>query len=227
MDPPTKRTYDALDYLPPTRLTEYAKGSIIYSGKCESLYLVVSGRVKVSRVVAQGYETAVRIVPPDGIFGEGSLINADEGERAIPLDRVQVMAWSKAEIEHQILKVPRLGLALLEELVIATRDMKDRVQAMATRKTPEKVMMSLLQLQRTLGVPQANRAMRMAGITHMVIAAHAGTTREIVTAQMNRLRKLGMVRYSRKFIDVDCKALEQALLKENLALRSAGSHWWF
>jgi CRP-like cAMP-binding protein len=159
--------------------------------------------------VAEGYETAVRIVPPDAIFGEVSLINADEGERAIPLDRVQVMAWSKAEMERQILKVPRLGLALLEELVIATLDMEDRVQAMATRKTPEKVMMSFLQLQRTLGVPQADGAMRMAGITHMVIAAHAGTTREIVTAQMNRLRKLGMVSYSRKFIDVDCEAMEQ------------------
>jgi hypothetical protein len=63
----------------------------------------------------------------------------------------------------------------------------------------------------------------MAGITHMVIAAHAGTTRETVTAQMNRLRKLGMVRYSRKFIDVDCEAVEQALLNGGLALGNIGS----
>ena len=68
MDRPTKRTYHALDYLPATRLTEYAKGNAIYSGKCESLFLVAFGRMKVSRLVADGYETAVRIVPPEGIY---------------------------------------------------------------------------------------------------------------------------------------------------------------
>jgi hypothetical protein len=84
-------------------------------------------------------------------------------------------------------------------------------------------MLSLLQLQRTLGERLADGAMRMAGLTHMVIAEHVGTSREIVSAQMNRLRKLGMVRYSRKFIDVDCEAMEQALLNGGLALRTFGS----
>ena len=151
MDRPAKRKYDALDYLPSKRLTEYAKGSVIYSGNSGSLYLVASGRVKVSRVAADGYETTVRIVPREGFFGECSLINAEERARAVALDWVKVMAWTRAVIEHQIEKTPGLGLALLEEFVIAAHEMQDRVQAMATRTTPERVMLSLLQLQRTLG----------------------------------------------------------------------------
>jgi hypothetical protein len=99
-------------YLPSKRLTEYAKESVIYSGSSGSLSLVASGRVKVSRVAADGYETTVRIVPREGLFGECSLINADGGERAVPLDWVKVMAWSRAEIEHQIEKTPGLGLAV-------------------------------------------------------------------------------------------------------------------
>ena len=51
----------------------------------------------------------------------------------------------------------------------------------------------------------------MASLSHMVIAQHVGTSREIVSAQMNRLRKLGIVSYSRKYIDVDCEAMAQAL----------------
>jgi CRP/FNR family transcriptional regulator len=125
-------------------LTEYAKGSVIYFEECGSLYLVALGRVKVSRVAAEGYETVVRIVPPEGLFGECSLTNAHARERAIALDLARVMAWSRAEIEHQIERVPRLGLALLEEFGIATLDVEDRLQAMATRKTPERVMLSLL-----------------------------------------------------------------------------------
>jgi CRP-like cAMP-binding protein len=133
------------------------------------------------------------------------------------------MAWSRAEIEHQIEKEPRLGLALLEEFALAILDINDRVQAMATCKTPERVMLSLLQLQRTLGERQANGAMRMASLSHMVIAEHVGTSREIVSAQMSRLRGLGVIRYSRRYIEIDCEAMEQALLKENAALRNFGS----
>jgi CRP-like cAMP-binding protein len=193
-------------------------GSVIYSGGSESLYLVVTGRVKLSRLATDGSETSVRIVPPESLFGERALIDADSGDCAVSLDRVNVMAWSRSEIEHQIEKMPRLGLALLEEFSIATHDMEDRVETMATRKVPERIMLSLLQLQRTLGEPQADGVMRMAPLTHKVIAQYAGTTREIVTAQMNRLRSLGMVRYSRRFIEVDCDALEQAVLNGRPAL---------
>jgi CRP-like cAMP-binding protein len=220
-----KRIHDALDYLPARPLTEYAKGSVIYSGKCESLYLVASGRVKVSRVAADGRGATVRIVPAEGLFGECCLINADgnERDRAVPLDRVQLMAWSRPEIEHQIEKEPRLGLALLEEFALAILEMNDRLQVMATCKTSERVMLSLLQLQRTLGERQANGAMRMASLTHMVIAEHVGTSREIVSAQMSRLRGLGVVRYSRRYIEIDLEAMEQALLNGGLALGNIGS----
>jgi hypothetical protein len=37
----------------------------------------------------------------------------------------------------------------------------------------------------------------------------------MVSAQMSRLRRLGMIRYSRRFIDVDCEAMEQALHNED------------
>jgi len=113
------------------------------------------------------------------------------------------MAWSRAEIEHQIEKEPRLGLALLEEFALAILDMNDRLQAMATRKTSERVMLSLLQLQRTLGERQANGAMRMASLSHMVIAEHVGTSREIVRAQMSRLRGGGDPKLSAKLVLTD------------------------
>src|SRR6516162_8046499 len=109
MDRTARRSYDTLNYLPRKPLTEYAKGTVIYSGSCESLYLVAGGRVKVSRVAADGCEATVRIVPAEGLFGECSLIDAGGGERALSLDRVQLMAWSRAELEHQIEKEPRLG----------------------------------------------------------------------------------------------------------------------
>ena len=218
------RTYhhpnDALNYLPRRPLTEFAKGDIIYSGNSQNLYLVAAGRVKVTSVAPDGCEAVVQIVPPEGLFGSSALVNQQGGERAVALDKVQLMAWKRAEIEQQIEREPRLGLALMEELVIASLDMEERMQAMASYKTPQRVMLSLLQLARILGEKQPDGALRMASLTHSVIAEHVGTSREIVSSQMSRLRRLGLVRYTRKHIDVYYEAIEDTLRTDGTMLRS-------
>jgi CRP-like cAMP-binding protein len=131
------------------------------------------------------------------------------------------MAWKRAEIEQQIEKEPKLGLALMEELIVGCLEMVERMQAMAACKTPQRVMLSLVQLAHRLGESQTDGSLRMASLTHRTIAEHVGTSREIVSSQMSRLRRLGLVQYSRKHIDVYCEAMEDTLRSEGLAPRRA------
>jgi len=215
---------DALNYLPRRPLVEYPKGQVLYSGTSDALYLVAAGRVKVATVAADGCETIIRLVPAEGLFGEGCLIDHNGSERAVALDRVQLMSWKRAEIEQQVEKEPRLGLALMEELIVNSIDMEERMQAMAGCKTPERVMLSLIQLARQLGQSQPDGALRMASLTHHTIAEHVGTSREIVSSQMSRLRRLGLIVYSRRNIDVYCEAMEESLRTRGLMFRRAGIH---
>jgi CRP/FNR family transcriptional regulator, cyclic AMP receptor protein len=221
MNKPVTHPNDALNYLPRRPLVEHPKGHVVYSGSSDALYLVAAGRVKVSSLAANGGEAIVRIVPSEGLFGEECLIDHDGAERATALDRVQLMAWKRSEIEQHVEKEPRLGLALMEELVINCLDMEERMQAMASCKTPERVMLSLLQLARRLGESQPDGATRMASLTHHTIADHVGTSREIVSSQMSRLRRAGLVSYSRRHIDVYCQAMEDALRSQGLAFRAS------
>ena len=212
---------DALNYLPRRPLIEFAKGQLIYSTVCESLYLVAAGRVKVSSVGVDGCEAIVRIVPPEGLFGYSALTQTATGERAVALDKVQLMAWKRQDIEQQIEREPRLGLALIEDLIGVGLEMQDRMQAMAACKTPQRVMLSLLQLARTLGEPKEDGSFEMPSLTHHVIAEHVGTSREIVSSQMSHLRRLGMVRYSRKHIEVYCDSLEESLRNQGVIVKHA------
>lgn len=208
---------DALNYLPRRAPIEYAKGETIYSGQSENLYLVACGRVKVS--ITEGpAEAIVRIVPPKRLFGESAVIGAQTQEHTQALDKVQLMAWSRFEIEQQIEREPRLGLALMEELILDRLEMQERIHAMAVCKTPQRVKLSLLQLAECLGVPLPNGALAMPALTHHIIAAHVGTSREIVSTQMSRLRRMGMLRYSRKFIEVESDAMREALRNEGFRL---------
>lgn len=205
---------DPLTYLSRKPVQEFAKGQTIYDskGSPDHLYVVIRGRVKVASIAEDGLQTVARIVTADGLFGEGSMVGAEaHAERAVALDAVSLMAWSRSEIEAQIEREPRLGVGLTQYLVRQCLELKDRIESMAVYKTPERVILALVQLAETQGTAMPDGSTRVPALTHHTIAEFVGTSREIVTFQMNRLRRLGLITYSRRFIDVFLDGLKEAL----------------
>lgn len=211
-------TEDPLTYLPHKPIQEFGKGRVIYSLEQPNtrLYLLVLGRVKVTTTAEEGHETIARIVCPEGLFGESALVGGRALEAALALDTASVMSWSRAEIEEQIEREPRLGVALAQYLVRQCLALQDRIESMAVHKTPERVMVALAQMAHMLGTPLPDGAVRLASLTHHTIAEYVGTSREIVTFQMNRLKRLGLIRYSRRYIDVYTGAIEAALRQQGI-----------
>jgi CRP/FNR family transcriptional regulator, cyclic AMP receptor protein len=214
-------TEDALTYLPRKSVQEFAKGRVIYSPQAPSdkLHLVVLGRVKVSTKAEDGVETISRIICPEGLFGESVLVGGRESETAVALDTATLMSWTRAEIEQHIDREPKLGIALTQYLIRQCIELQERIESMAVYKTPERVMLALCQLARTLGTPLPDGSTRIGSLTHHTIAEYVGTSREIVTFQMNRLRKLGLIRYTRRYIDIYTRALEELLRQQGIYFR--------
>ena len=217
---------DPLTYLPRKPVREFGKRRVIYSQEqpSDSLYVVILGRVKVTSTASDGLETIGRIVCAEGLFGESALVgNSGRSESAVALDNVTIMAWTRQEIETQIEREPRLGIALSQYLVGQCIELQDRIESMAVYKTPERVMLSLVQLATTLGTPMPDGSTRLGSLTHHTIADFVGTSREIVTFQMNRLRRLGLLRYSRKNIDVYTEAIQEVLRGQGVTVARSQS----
>ena len=150
--------------------------------------------------------------PTDDFFGESSMLGANQyTERALALDNVTLMSWTNAEIEEQVERQPRLGIALLQMLVKRGLDYEERLQSFALDKTPERVVRSLLRFANRLGTRTEDGSVKIPPLTHQVISEYVGTSREIVTFQMNHLRQKGFLRYSRKGIQVYSDALREHL----------------
>jgi CRP-like cAMP-binding protein len=212
---------DPLTYLPRKPVQEYAKGRLIYDTQNPStdLYVVILGRVKISNTADDGCQTVGRIVRAEGLFGEACLIGPlSRTESATALDNVTLMSWSRMEIEQQVEREPRLGIALSQYLVRECLELQDRIESMAVHKTPERVMLALLQLAADLGTATPEGATRVASLTHHTIAEFVGTSREIVTFQMNRLRRMGLIRYSRKHIDIYAPAMRENLKQQGMSI---------
>ena len=91
--------HDALAFLPHTPVLSFPKGRDIYnqSGRPSRLYLVLSGTVKLNCTASDGSQTLIRIVPPEGFFGESSLIPQTEPMRETA---ISVNSHSVDELER-------------------------------------------------------------------------------------------------------------------------------
>ncbi len=215
---PSREMEDALMYLPRRGVTAYTKGSTIFEEQNPSkgLHLVVQGRVKVFIPLDSGAQTVVDIFTTDDFFGENALLgHSPLAERAVALDSVSLMSWTSQEIEEQVERQPRLGIALLQMLVKRVLDYEERLQSFALDKTPERVVRALLRFSERLGARSEDGSITIPPLTHQIISEYVGTSREIVTFHMNHLRQKGFLRYSRKGIQIYAEALREHLQQKS------------
>src|SRR5271169_4414620 len=120
---PQRALEDPLAHLPCSTIVEYRKGQIIYNQDQPStnIYLVINGKVKVSRLSDDGHQVVVDIYQPDEFFGESAFLNLPHrAEQVTTLEDTKLMAWTTAEIEDVVVKRPRLAIAMLQILVQRT-----------------------------------------------------------------------------------------------------------
>jgi CRP-like cAMP-binding protein len=209
---PSTARVDLSVYLPRKPFQEFSKKEIVYSPQqpSQSLYLVVSGRVKISSALSGG--EIAGIVHKGGLFGEPALVDGGHrSDSAVAMDSVTLMAWSRSEIEHEVELNPGLGLALIRYLARHCLELADRMKTMVVHRTPERVMLAMLQFAREAGVTMADGSTRVESLTHQTLAEYVGTSREVVTFQLNSLRRLGLLRYNRKYIDLSVDRMEEAI----------------
>jgi CRP/FNR family transcriptional regulator len=199
-------------YLPRKGVTDYVRGASIFdeNNPSKALHLVVQGRVKVTIPVENAGQALVDIFSTDDFFGESALLGSPRiPERALALENVVLISWTRAEIEEQIERQPRLGIALIQMLVQRGLDYQARLQSFALDKTPERIVRALIRFAEHLGTSAEDGSLRIPPLTHQAISEYVGTSREIVTFQMNQLRQNGFLRYSRRGIQVYVEALRQ------------------
>jgi CRP/FNR family transcriptional regulator, cyclic AMP receptor protein len=200
---PQKPLEDPLAHLPCSSIVEHRKGQVIYSPdqQSTSIYLVIDGKVKVTRQADDGHQVVVDIYQPDEFFGECAFLNLPHrAEQATALENTKLMMWTTAEIEEIVMRRPRLAVALLQILVQRTIDFTHRIESFSVDNIARRLARSLIRFSERLGTVEEDGSVRMVPFTHELLSQYVGTSREIVTHYMNLFRRQGYLRYSRKGI---------------------------
>jgi CRP/FNR family transcriptional regulator len=209
---------DPLAHLPCSSILEYKKGQNIYSQDQPStnLYLVIEGKVKISRMADDGHQVILDIYQTDEFFGESALLNLPQrSEQATAMEGTRLMTWTTAEIEDIVTKRPRLAVALLQILAERTMEFGHRIESFSLDNIARRLARSLIRFSERLGMPEQDGSVRLAPFTHEFLSQYVGTSREIVTHYMNQFRRQGYLRYSRKGIVLYHDAFQDWLRQES------------
>ncbi|MBZ5579488.1 MAG: Crp/Fnr family transcriptional regulator [Acidobacteriia bacterium] len=207
---------DPLIHLRCSTVLEYRRGRTIYSREqpSASVYLVIAGKVKVTRYSAAGQEVVLDIYQADDFFGEAALLGVcPSSEEATAFEDSRLMAWTGPEIESLASRQPRLAIALLQVLARRNVDLTSRVESLAVDNIKRRVARTLIRLSERMGTPSQDGSVQMIPFTHELLSQYVGTSREVVTLHMNQFRKLGFLRYSRRGMTVCRDAFQEWMLQ--------------
>jgi CRP/FNR family transcriptional regulator, cyclic AMP receptor protein len=178
-----------------------------------TLFLLVSGRVKVSLTSPDGRELALNYLEAPSHFGEMSLVDSEpRSADVIASCDIELLTLDAKDLSKAIQLQPRLALSLIATLSRRLRQTIDRLQDLAFHDATHRVMRVLLNIAtaayETRGVPV------IVGFTHYEIATVAGTSRETASRVISLLAKEEVLATRGRRIVVDLLKLRDRLERE-------------
>jgi CRP/FNR family cyclic AMP-dependent transcriptional regulator len=197
----TRPPFDAAKYLatpgPKRKIVEYRKGQTIFpqGGKCQSVLYMHTGSVKITVNSSTGKEAVIAILGPGDFFGEGCIAGQEfRVATAIAMTTVSALEIEKQEMmrviheEHEF--SDRFVAHMLKRDVRIEEDLVDQL----FNSSEKRLARALLFIARYGSDGAPNKI--VAQVSQGTLAEMVGTTRSRVSFFMNRLRKLGFIKYN-------------------------------
>lgn len=204
----------ALRQLPAIRHS-YHRGAVIYRVEqaADAIYLILSGRVRLTRVAGDGRESVLHVLKGGEVFGELAALDGQlRQEQASALDDMVVAAWPAAEVHRRAQQTPQLAAWFSNLLARRLQEAHDRIETLSFDPIPKRLARVILRHAHRFGTVLQDGRIRALPLTHEALAQEVATSREIITHHMNHFRARGLLNYSRKAIEVAPDRLSSVLI---------------
>ncbi len=191
----------------------YRKGQIIFLEEETGsyMYLVLSGKVKVSKAGSGGKETILAIHRTGDFFGEMSLLDGKTAPATVSaMEDAKIISISGADFHKYLLHHEKVLLQIINVLCSRLRQVW-QTQSLSSSTADARIRRGIFELAKRHGVRDAHGTIIDLKITHQELAEMVGTSRETVTRVLARLKEDGIIEIDQRrmtLIDAD------ALLKD-------------
>lgn len=194
----------------------YPRNTTIFSegDPAEAMFIVREGLVKLVSVSDKGAETILHILKPDRIFGELLFSEQKRAFHAVARRDVLVTVIPRKSFEQILAAFPAVAGNFIRLLSRRLASVERGFAGFGHTWSYQRLGKVLLQLGKEHGVEAPGGMMIPLRLTHKDLAELIGTTRETVTTQINRFRRLGLLKREGRHFIVNTRSLIRFLHAE-------------
>lgn len=189
-----------------TREEIFEKGEMIYMAgeKGEKLYVIHSGKVKITRFTSSGKEQVIRVLGPGEFMGELSLFSSlpltDNGEA---LSNTTVCMIDGEKLKELMKKYPTIALKAMEELSRRLENVENLIENISLQGVEKRLATSLINMANDKGEISLKMSKRD-------LASHLGMSQETLSRKLTAFQDMGIIKLigHRRILLLDVKALE-------------------
>ena len=165
----------------------------------DSLYVIISGKVKTIINDENGREIILSISGPGEYFGEMALIDGEPRSATIVTrEACQMFVFSKEDLKGILRSNPDMVFTLLKGLIKRLRETDKKIESLALMDVYGRIAQLLIQM----AVPRDDVMVIDEPLTHQEIANMVGASREMVSRILNELSRGGYISVKKKIITI-------------------------
>ena len=183
------------------RVRRFPVGAALFNERepGDAVFVLLSGRVKLSCVTEAGREAVLGIREPGELIGEMSAIDdAPRSATATTLEPVEVLTVSREAFVGFLARTPGVALVLLRMIAPRLRDADRKRIEYLGQDSVGRVCSRLVELADRFGAPEGDGVHIELAITQEDLAGWTGSSREAVIRALRTLRELGWIETRRR-----------------------------
>lgn len=159
-----------------------------------ALFVIVQGKLKVSRVSDDGKEVILTILSESDFFGEMAILDGlTRSANVTAMEDSELFIIQRSEFLDLLQNHPEIAIALLQELTQRLRSADMKIKSLSLKDAEGKVATVILQLADDIGkIKQGTVEIEKLPFQHD-LANMAGTSRETISRTLHSFAKKGMV----------------------------------
>jgi len=159
-----------------------------------ALFVIVSGKVKVSRNSDDGREVILTILADSDFFGEMAILDGqNRSANVTAIDETELFLIQRSDFLDLLYNHPEVSISLLQELTKRLRGADMKIKSLSLKDAEGKVATVILQLADDIGkIKQGVVEIDKLPFQHD-LANMAGTSRETISRTLHTFAKKGLI----------------------------------
>lgn len=167
---------------------------VIEEDQGDTLYIIESGRVKITRLNEEGREVILAILGPAEFFGEMALLDGQgRSANVMAIEDAVLFTLNRRDFLDVLERFPSISIQLLKEMTSRLRKSDQQIKSLSLSDAEHRIGIAIHRFAEEMGIFKMGQVVIKRLPYQQDIANMAGTSRETVSRMLKSLERKGLV----------------------------------